>query len=272
MTNSDSSRTAPVFWKTGTSHGFRDAWSVAVFDHYVLAVWIGNFDGKRNAAFIGRTAAAPLLFQVIDGLRAREPARFEPHQPPPELNLKRVEFCAVSGQLPASICPHRTESWFIPGISPIATCDVHREVLVDASTGLRVAQDDGAATLKREVYEFWPSDLLALFERAGVPRKLPPPFSPTMDNELLSRGGHAPKINLPATEMKISQGPANTPGIPLRAETETGVRKLYWFADKTFLGACAAHEVLCWKPAPGVYQLTALDDHGRSASRSVILR
>ena len=272
MTNSDLSRSAPVFWKTGTSHGFRDAWSVAVFDHYVLAVWIGNFDGKRNAAFIGRTAAAPLLFQMIDGLRTREPARFEPHLPSPELNLRRVEFCAVSGQLPTAHCPHRTESWFIPGISPIATCDVHREVLVDASTGLRVAQDDGTRMLKRDVYEFWPSDLLALFERAGVPRKLPPPFSPTMDNELLSRGGHPPKINLPANEMTISQQSATTPGIPLRAETETGVRKLYWFADKTFLGACDAHEVLCWKPAPGVYQLIALDDHGRSASRSVILR
>ncbi|PYI90768.1 MAG: penicillin-binding protein 1C [Verrucomicrobia bacterium] len=272
MTNADLVRSAPVFWKTGTSHGFRDAWSVAVFDHYVLAVWIGNFDGKRNAAFIGRTAAAPLLFQMIDGLRTREPARFEPHLPPAELNLKRVEFCSVSGQLPTSFCPHRTESWFIPGISPIATCDVHREILVDASTGLRVVQDDGKQTLKREVFEFWSSDLLALFERAGVPRKLPPPFSPAMDNELLSRGGHPPKINLPANEMSISHNSANTPGIPLRAETETGVRKLYWFADKTFLGACDAHEVLCWKPAPGVYQLIALDDHGRSASRSVILR
>jgi penicillin-binding protein 1C len=271
LTSADSNRYAPVFWKTGTSHGFRDAWSVAVFDHYVLAVWIGNFDGKRNAAFIGRTAAAPLLFQMIDGLRAMQPSRPLPHLPPPELNLKRVEFCAVSGQLPTAYCPHRTESWFIPGISPITTCDIHREVLVDASTGLRVAQDDGTRTLKREVYEFWPSDLLALFERAGVPRKLPPPFAPTIDNELLSRGGHAPKINLPATEITISHSPANTPGIPLRAETETGVRKLYWFADKTFLGSCDAHEILCWKPSPGSYQLTALDDHGRSASRSVIL-
>ncbi len=272
LTSAESARSAPVFWKTGTSHGFRDAWSVAVFDHYVLAVWIGNFDGKRNASFIGRTAAAPLLFQMIDGLRAFQPSHPAPHQPAPELNLKRVEFCAVSGQLPTASCPHRTESWFIPGISPIATCDVHREILVDASTGLRVAQDDGSHQVKREVYEFWPSDLLALFERAGVPRKLPPPFSPTIDNELLSRGGHPPKINLPGAEMTVSRAPADSPGIPLRAETESGVRKLYWFADKTFLGACDAHAVLCWKPAPGVYQLTALDDHGRSASRSVILR
>jgi penicillin-binding protein 1C len=272
LTSAESARSAPVFWKTGTSHGFRDAWSVAVFDHYVLAVWIGNFDGKRNAAFIGRTAAAPLLFQMIDGLRAFQPSRAEQHLPAPELNLKRVEFCSVSGQLPTAFCPHRTESWFIPGISPIATCDVHREILVDASTGLRVAQEDDSRSVKREVYEFWPSDLLALFERAGVPRKLPPPFSPTIDNELLSRGGHPPKINLPGNEMTVSGAAIDSAGIPLRAETESGVRKLYWFADKTFLGACDAHAVLCWKPAPGVYQLTALDDHGRSASRSVILR
>ena len=37
-----------VYWKTGTSMGFRDAWSVAVFDHYVLAVWVGNRrDGEK---------------------------------------------------------------------------------------------------------------------------------------------------------------------------------------------------------------------------------
>jgi penicillin-binding protein 1C len=272
MTSTDSGGRAQTFWKTGTSHGFRDAWSVAVFDHYVLAVWIGNFDGRRNPAFIGRVAAAPLLFQMIDSLRANQLARSEPHLPPPGSNLKRVEFCSVSGQLPGPSCPHRSESWFIPGISPIATCDVHREVLVDTATGLRVDQDDGTRVLKREVYEFWSSDLLALFDRAGVPRKLPPPFLPAIGNDLLARGGHAPKITLPANEMTLSPVSASTPGVPLRAETETGVRKLYWFADKTFLGSCDAHAVLCWKPTPGVYQLTALDDHGRSGSRSVTLR
>jgi penicillin-binding protein 1C len=272
MTSTDSSQRAQVFWKTGTSHGFRDAWSVAVFDRYVLAVWVGNFDGRRNPSFIGRTAAAPLLFQMIDGLRAGRPSRAEPHLPPPGSNLKRVEFCSVSGQLPGPSCPHRTESWFIPGISPITICDVHREVLVDAATGLRVDQDDGTRVLKREIYEFWSSDLLALFDRAGVPRKSPPPFLPAIGSDLLSRGGHAPKINLPANEMTLSQVSSSTPGIPLRAETESGVRKLYWFADKTFIGACEAHEVLCWKPVPGIYQLTALDDHGRSGSRSVTLR
>src|SRR5438270_1670749 len=184
MNCADGSRSAPVYWKTGTSHGFRDAWSIAVFDHYVLGVWVGNFDGRANPAFVGRTAAAPLLFQIIDSLRASWPEPNVPHLPPPGANLKRVEFCALSGDLPNEHCTQRVEGWFIPGMSPIKTCDVHREVLVDKKTGLRVPIDDGTRGLRREVYEFWPGEFLTLFEQAGVPRKTPPPFLPETGSEL----------------------------------------------------------------------------------------
>ncbi len=176
MNCADGSREAPVYWKTGTSHGFRDAWSIAVFDHYALGVWVGNFDGRGNPAFIGRTAAGPLLFQIIDTLRAAWPEPTVPHEPPPGANLKRVEFCALSGDLPNRFCTQRVKGWFIPGVSPIKTCRVHREVLVDAASGLRVPVDDGTRQLRREVYEFWPGEFLTLFERAGIPRRVPPPF------------------------------------------------------------------------------------------------
>ena len=136
MNCADGNHSARVYWKTGTSHGFRDAWSIAVFDHYVLGVWVGNFDGRANPAFVGRTAAAPLLFQIIDSLRAAWPEPTVPHQPPPGANLKRVEFCALSGDLPNRFCTQHVEGWFIPGVSPIKTCDVHREVLVDVATRL----------------------------------------------------------------------------------------------------------------------------------------
>ena len=266
----DSSNIAPVFWKTGTSHGFHDAWSLAVFNHYVLAVWIGNFDGKPNPGFIGRSAAAPLLFQIIDTLRANWPEPIEPHRPPPNANLKRVEFCAVSGDLPGKHCTQRVEGWFIPGVSPIKTCDVHQEVLVDAATGLRVPVDDGTRILRHEVYEFWPSDLLKLFERAGLPRCSPPPFLPGTESDLTARSGNPPKIVSP------SEGNAtvlDTSGeIPLRAKTDADVREIYWFADKSFIGKSRATDMLGWKSTRGSYQLIALDDHGRSASCHVDVR
>jgi penicillin-binding protein 1C len=259
---------APVFWKTGTSHGFRDAWSIGVFDHYVLAVWIGNFDGRANAVFVGGTAAAPLFFQIIDSLRASWPEPDKPLPVPP--NLKRTKFCSVSGDLPGPDCADLVEGWFIPGVSPIKTCTVHREVLVDVATGLRLPIDDGTREVRHEVYEFWPGNLLLLFQHAGVARRLPPPFFPGTPAEFAARSGSPPRIVSPSHNSEILLASANT--IPLRAKADADVRDVYWFAGRTFLGKCSAAEVLSWKSAPGDYELTALDDHGRSGSCKVKVR
>ena len=258
----------PVSWKTGTSNGFRDAWSVSVFDHYVLAVWVGNFDGSGNPAFIGRTCAGPLLFQIMDTMRAEGRAHAVVLEPPLGGNLKRVEFCAVSGQLATNACKHRVTGWFIPGISPIITCDVHREVLVDAETGLRVAADDGTRKLRREVYEFWPSDLLDLFRKAGLPRQLPPPFMPRGNIDASARRGKPPAIVSPRSNVtySIRAGDDANRGISLRAETEADVRKIYWFVDKAFVGVATAREPVDWQAKPGMHDIMALDDQGRSDS------
>ena len=80
--------------------------------------------------------------------------------------LRIPNVTCISGELPGAFCRERTEGWFIPGISPIKTCEVHREVLVDVASGLRVPIDDGTRELKREVFEFWPSDFLTLFDYA----------------------------------------------------------------------------------------------------------
>jgi penicillin-binding protein 1C len=272
MNCADAGRTDPVFWKTGTSHGFHDAWSIAVFDHYVLGVWIGNFDGRPNGAFVGRTAAAPLLFQIIDSLRMSWPEPSQPHLPPINANLKRVEFCAVSGELPEPFCTQRVEGWFIPGVSPIKTCDVHREVLVDVATGLRVPIDDGTRELRRDVYEFWPGELLTLFERAGLPRRSPPPFLPDTATEFLARTGNPPRIIAPASGGAREILSSNSAAIPLRAKAEADVHEIYWFANKAFIGKSLSTDVVSWKSAPGHYELTALDDHGRSGSCTVTVR
>jgi penicillin-binding protein 1C len=266
MNCADPASAAPVFWKTGTSHGFRDAWSIGIFDHYVLAVWIGNFDGRANGAFVGRTAAAPLFFQIIDSLRANWPEPDRTLQPPP--NLKRVKFCSVSGELPGAHCTDLVEGWFIPGISPIKTCELHREVLVDVATGLRLATDDGTRAIRRETYEFWPNDLLRLFEHAGVARRSPPPFLP--GTAVVARSGDSPRIVSPLPNSEILF--ASATAIPLRAKADADVRDIYWFAGKTFLGKCNAAEMLSWKSTPGDYELTALDDHGRSAWCNVRVR
>ncbi len=194
----------------------------------------------------------------------------QPHLPPAGSNLKRVSFCAVSGDLPGPHCTQQVEGWFIPGISPIKPCDVHQEVLVDAVSGLRVARDDGTRQLRREVYEFWPTQLLSIFRRAGVPRKLPPPFLPGTTAEFVARSGNAPRIVSPPDGQKILPAPAGA--IPLQARADADVREIYWFAGKTFIGRAPPQDVISWKASAGRYELIALDDHGRSVSSAITVQ
>lgn len=59
---------APLAWKTGTSYGNRDAWAAGVSPQWTVAVWVGNFDGSEAKGLTGIEAAAPLLFQIFNGL------------------------------------------------------------------------------------------------------------------------------------------------------------------------------------------------------------
>jgi len=55
----------PVAWKTGTSYGFRDAWSVGTDGRHVVAVWVGRPDGSPSPGRYGRNTAAPFLFDLF---------------------------------------------------------------------------------------------------------------------------------------------------------------------------------------------------------------
>ena len=71
-------------YKTGTSYGFRDAWSVGFDGRYVIAVWVGRPDGATTPGLTGRTTAAPVLFDAF----ARVAARRTPMPPAPSGALR----------------------------------------------------------------------------------------------------------------------------------------------------------------------------------------
>jgi penicillin-binding protein 1C len=54
-----------VCYKTGTSYGFRDAWSVGFDGRTTIAVWVGRPDGASTPGLSGRVSAAPLLFDAF---------------------------------------------------------------------------------------------------------------------------------------------------------------------------------------------------------------
>lgn len=254
-----------ISWKTGTSHGFRDAWAAGIRGDYVCVVWIGNFNGKSNPSFIARKCAAPLLFEIFHRLRLPW------HRDAPPEGVREVQLCAVSGQIPTPHCQHCRMGWFIPGKSPIAPCEIHREVLIDDATGLRVIADDGKRHLRREVYEFWPPDMLALFRQAGVPRREAPPLEPSAVALRAAQSLDIPRIVSPQPRLTYSLRvhDSSRQVIPLRAETSAGVRTIFWFAGAKFLGSSTPAEPLLWKATAGSWKLHVLDDHGRSSTCEV---
>lgn len=256
----------PVYWKTGTSWGFRDAWSAGIVGPYVLIVWVGNFDGSGNPAFVGVETAAPLFFHIVDALRARDPQMREPPRALPK-NLKRVEICLASGDLPNAWCPRRGTTWFIPGKSPIRVSSVHRPVVIDVATGQAACPPYDAATTRTEVFEFWPSDLAKVFRQAGVPRRTPPALP---DCTAGADDGQAPQITSPVRGATYTRraSRAGEERIAFNATVDAGARELYWFVDENFVGAAKPGEALFWQPAsPGEYLLRAVDDRGRADSR-----
>ena len=52
-------------YKTGTSYGYRDAWAIGYDGRHVVAVWVGRPDGTSVPGMMGRTAAAPILFDAF---------------------------------------------------------------------------------------------------------------------------------------------------------------------------------------------------------------
>ncbi len=54
-----------IAFKTGTSYGYRDAWSVGFDGRMTIGVWVGRPDGAPVPGMLGRMTAAPILFDAF---------------------------------------------------------------------------------------------------------------------------------------------------------------------------------------------------------------
>ncbi|HWD49616.1 MAG TPA: penicillin-binding protein 1C [Rhizomicrobium sp.] len=59
------SKQRTIAFKTGTSYGFRDAWSVGFSNDYTIGVWVGRADGAPRMGSVGREAAGPILLKTF---------------------------------------------------------------------------------------------------------------------------------------------------------------------------------------------------------------
>ena len=118
-----------VAWKTGTSYGHRDAWSVGYTPEFTIGVWAGNFDGQGAPPLVGSEVAAPILFALFNALPAANRWFTRPYQ------VSTREVCALSGMRVSDNCPTTKMDDYISNRFVNTPCRLHKQITIDNETG-----------------------------------------------------------------------------------------------------------------------------------------
>jgi penicillin-binding protein 1C len=254
-----------VAWKTGTSFGLRDAWSVGVTPAYTVGVWAGNADGEGNPDLTGLSTAAPVLFEILNALDTGGAI------PPPRLWLKQVRVCRDSGFLAGDLCPAVTVAMPV-GSHFQQSCPFHQLVHLDASRRFRV--DSSCESPSRMVHEPWfvlPPVQEYYYRRYHPEYRTLPPFRKDCADLFQSESGRQ-VISLVYPDVRTAVYiPVDLDGRPGQVVFEAIHRRpasvIYWHLDGQFLTATSHfHQVpLC--PGPGEHILVLMDEEGHRLER-----
>jgi penicillin-binding protein 1C len=248
-----------IAWKTGTSYGNHDAWSIGYNPDFTVGIWIGNFSGKESEKLIGKEVAAPLLFDIFN-LISDGSSWFQR----PE-SVGEREVCSLSGMIATYDCPHKTREFFIPGISPVKTCQMHKSFIIDDQTGLLIADNSSFDENKtRRIYEIWPASIASWRKLEGYPVDELPEFLSQSRKYL---PGFKPIINSPMDDacFELRRGiPLEHQKILLRASVPNTVRQLYWFVDGKLLETCNPNDSVFYSPEKGKHRIACMDNNGNA--------
>lgn len=261
-----------IAWKTGTSYGHQDAWSIGYTPRYTIGVWVGNFDGAPSKGLAGSHTAAPLLFDLFQAL---EPDTSRQWFAKPE-GVGRREVCAVCGRLPNRHCRSRVTEYYIKNAQGPATqslCEIPQAVAVDTRTGLQARTDTPAAFVEERVFDIWPPEMATFLLKHGVPLREAPPYDP---NNLAGQVYYPPKILSPVKNtvyyQRLDRFRPGQHGIKLAAAATNRVRKVFWFLNDELIGETDPLNDLIINPGPGRYKLTLLDDTGGMDSIELVVK
>ncbi len=222
-----------VYWKTGTSWAFRDAWSAGVFGRHVLIVWVGDFRGRGNPAFVGADAAAPLFFEIADALNARSP-ELDAYARAQKARLNVVPVVRSVRAVRRAARPRPASTRSRPGSSP-ARRRSRCATSIAESKWTRAPACARAAARTRVTKTFGVPGPATCCACSRSPASAAAAGLPADDPScgLTSRSGRGlpPKITSPLTGATYRAAAADLRRtIALTAVADADVRSLWWFA------------------------------------------
>jgi len=252
-----------VAWKTGTSYGHRDAWSVGYSDRYTIGVWVGNPDGRGQKGISGSEHAAPILFDVFRAVEG-DGAGIEM---PDGLKLGTMEVCRESHHLATSYCAERDKVTYIRGVSKIPKDSFSRRIFVDSVTGdLLLGDCISERPHETRIVTTYPPELIAWWMAEGRPVDTIPPLSPFCKDVPSER---PPRIVSPDgnTPYRVLKGmPSAYQKLELIARVSGDADTLYWYQDGKLVASTRPYKKLFIPLEAGTHSMVVVDSSGRSDS------
>ena len=255
-----------IAWKTGTSFGFRDAWSIGVTKDYVVGVWVGNADGEGRPGLVGLQTAAPILFDVFDKLPNSE--WFEK----PFDEMAEVEVCVKSGHRATTLCEDKKLEFIqISGLKT-APCPFHKIINVDKSELYQVNTFcESLENIKQKPWFILPP-LMEYYYKTKNPFYKP---LPNFRNDCLSDEKNTMKFIYP-TEKTTVFLPKDFDGkqndLIIKVAHSNSDTTLFWSLNNKFLGTTQEKHEFAIAQETGIFKITVVDILGNEIQQEIIIK
>jgi penicillin-binding protein 1C len=247
-----------IAWKTGTSYGRRDAWSIGYNKQFTIGVWTGNFSAQGIPELSGANIATPLLFKIFNTVDYDSDQDW--FTQPKDCDIRRV--CSETGLPPSDYCSNIVTDYFIPLVSTGSKCNNMEEIMVSANEKTAYCQSCVPATgYKKKWYKIISPDMQAWMSDNRVTYAQIPPHNPACE-KVFKEG--APLIMSPSngTEYLISRKHPEQLQLVGRAAADAG--RLYWYINNRFYKSCSIGEKQFFVPEEGPVKISCTDDKGRN--------
>ena len=247
-----------IAWKTGTSYGRRDAWSIGYNKNYTVGVWAGNFSGVGAADLSGANIATPLLFKIFNSIDYDSDAEW--FTQPDDCEIRKI--CSETGLAPSAHCSNIIMDYFIPLISSTKVCNNQQEIMVSENEKLSFCESCMPETgYKKKWFKLVEPDMQSWFEERNMAYTRIPAHNP--DCEKIFKGA-APLITSPGNGAEYLINKKEPEPLQLIAKTANDVSRVYWYIDNKFYKSSPAGEKQFFLPKEGAVKISCTDDKGRN--------
>lgn len=251
-------RMPKIAWKTGTSYGRKDAWSIGYNKNFTVGVWAGNFSGVGVPDLSGANVATPLLFKIFNTIDYDSDEEW--FTQPDDCDIRQV--CSETGMTPSGHCSSLVTDYFIPLISSTRACDNWQEIMTSPDEKISYCKSCAPQTgYKKKWYKIIEPDMQAWFEENRIAYQKIPQHNPNC--ELIFKGA-APAITFPVNGMEYIINRKNPEPLQLISKTANDVTKVYWYINNKFYKSCNAGEKQFFVPEEGTVKISCTDDKGRN--------